>query len=41
MNAANAEPRKWAINGDFLALEQAGVARYGLEVTRALDALVG
>jgi glycosyltransferase involved in cell wall biosynthesis len=30
----------WAINGDFLALKPTGVARYALEVTRALNALV-
>lgn len=30
----------WAINGDFLTLEPTGVARYALEVTRALDALI-
>lgn len=40
MNATKTEPRKWTINGDFLALEQTGVARYGLEVTRALDTLI-
>ena len=40
MTATNSEPRSWTINGDFLGLEQTGVARYGLEVTRALDALV-
>jgi hypothetical protein len=30
----------WAISGDFLALKPTGVARYALEVTRALNALV-
>jgi glycosyltransferase involved in cell wall biosynthesis len=34
------KPRVWAINGDFLALRPAGVARYAKEVTLALDALV-
>lgn len=36
----NAELRTWAINGDFVSLQQAGVARYAREVTLALDALV-
>ena len=40
MNAIDTGPRIWSINGDFLGLEQTGVARYGLEVTRALDTLV-
>ena len=34
------KPRVWAINGDFLALQPTGVARYAKEVTLALDALV-
>ncbi len=33
------ERRKWAINGDFVALKPTGVARYAREVTLALDAL--
>jgi glycosyltransferase involved in cell wall biosynthesis len=32
--------RKWTINGDFVAIEPTGVARYANEVTRALDALL-
>jgi glycosyltransferase involved in cell wall biosynthesis len=32
--------RRWTINGDFVALQPAGVARYAREVTLALDALV-
>src|SRR5262245_23790427 len=32
--------RAWTINGDFLALQPTGVARYAREVTRALDELV-
>nr|WP_181705671.1 glycosyltransferase family 1 protein [Chthonobacter rhizosphaerae] len=31
---------RWTINGDFLALAPYGVARYALELTSALDALV-
>lgn len=30
----------WAINGDFLTLKPTGVARYAVEVTRALDMLI-
>jgi glycosyltransferase involved in cell wall biosynthesis len=30
----------WTINGDFLALQPTGVARYAREVTLALDALI-
>ena len=32
--------RRWTINGDFLALQPNGVARYAREVTLALDALM-
>lgn len=32
--------RRWTINGDFLAIEPTGVARYAHEVTKALDALI-
>lgn len=32
--------RRWTINGDFVALNPNGVARYAREVTLALDALV-
>ena len=32
--------RRWTINGDFVALQPTGVARYAREVTLALDALV-
>ena len=32
--------RRWTINGDFLALQPTGVARYAREVTLALDRLV-
>ncbi len=32
--------RRWTINGDFLALQPTGVARYAREVTMALDGLV-
>lgn len=35
-----AAPRRWTINGDFVALKSTGVARYAREVTLALDALV-
>jgi glycosyltransferase involved in cell wall biosynthesis len=35
-----AKPRVWAINGDFLALQPTGVARYAREVTLALDGLI-
>lgn len=35
------EARHWTINGDFTALAPSGVPRYALEVTRALDRLVG
>ena len=35
-----AAPRRWTINGDFVTLAPTGVARYGREVTRALDRLV-
>lgn len=39
--SATAERRRlWAINGDFLALKSTGVARYALEVTRAIDFLI-
>jgi glycosyltransferase involved in cell wall biosynthesis len=34
------QSRSWSINGDFVTLPQAGVARYAREVTLALDALV-
>lgn len=40
MTAASTAPRRWTINGDFLAIEPTGVARYALEVTKALDALI-
>lgn len=33
-------PRRWTINGDFLALAPTGVARYAREVATALDLLV-
>lgn len=33
-------PRRWTINGDFVALKPTGVARYAREVTSALDTLV-
>jgi hypothetical protein len=33
--------RRWTINGDFVAFEPTGVARYAREVTAAIDALVG
>jgi glycosyltransferase involved in cell wall biosynthesis len=36
----NTESRSWSINGDFVTLPQAGVARYAREVTLALDGLV-
>jgi glycosyltransferase involved in cell wall biosynthesis len=32
--------RKWTINGDFVAIEPTGVARYAHEVTQALDTLL-
>ena len=32
--------RHWAINGDYVALRQTGVARYAREVTSQLDALI-
>ncbi|WP_280819411.1 glycosyltransferase family 4 protein [Pseudaminobacter soli (ex Li et al. 2025)] len=32
--------RRWTINGDFVALNTTGVARYAREVTLALDALI-
>jgi glycosyltransferase involved in cell wall biosynthesis len=32
--------RKWTINGDFVAFEPTGVARYAREVTNALDELL-
>lgn len=32
--------RAWTINGDFVALQPSGLARYAVEVTRALDQLV-
>lgn len=32
--------RRWTINGDFVTLNPTGVARYGREVTMALDRLV-
>lgn len=32
--------RCWTINGDFLALQPTGVARYAREVTMALDELM-
>jgi glycosyltransferase involved in cell wall biosynthesis len=35
-----AATRKWTINGDFVAIEPTGIARYAHEVTRALDALL-
>ena len=35
-----AAARKWTINGDFVAIEPTGVARYAHEVTQALDALL-
>jgi glycosyltransferase involved in cell wall biosynthesis len=34
------ELRTWSINGDFVTLAQAGVARYAREATLALDALL-
>jgi glycosyltransferase involved in cell wall biosynthesis len=34
-------PRRWTINGDFVALNATGVARYASEVTRAIDVLIG
>jgi glycosyltransferase involved in cell wall biosynthesis len=34
------KPRVWTINGDFVALEATGVARYAREVTVALDELI-
>lgn len=36
----SAPRRHWTINGDFLTLKATGVARYGREVTLALDALI-
>ncbi|MEQ1648507.1 MAG: glycosyltransferase family 1 protein [Hyphomicrobiaceae bacterium] len=33
--------RTWTVNGDFVGLTPNGVARYGREVSRALDALIG
>lgn len=39
--ASGQRRRVWSINGDFLALAPTGVARYAIEVTRALDQLVG
>ncbi|MDT3685400.1 MAG: glycosyltransferase family 1 protein [Pseudorhodoplanes sp.] len=38
--AVNAQRRAWTINGDFVALQPNGVARYAREVTLAIDALV-
>ncbi len=38
--AAPAGRRHWTINGDFVVLASNGVARYGREVTLALDALI-
>lgn len=35
-----AEVRPWTINGDFLSLKPTGVARFGREMTVALDALI-
>ncbi|MDX7950246.1 glycosyltransferase family 1 protein [Lichenihabitans sp. Uapishka_5] len=32
--------RQWTINGDFLGLRPTGIARYGREMTRALDVLL-
>jgi len=32
--------RRWTINGDFTTLRRNGIARYALEVTTALDALI-
>lgn len=39
---ADFEPpkRRWTINGDFTTLRRNGIARYALEVTAALDALI-
>jgi len=36
----NLPPRDWTINGDFIALQPNGVARYAEEVTRALGQLL-
>jgi glycosyltransferase involved in cell wall biosynthesis len=41
MKTMNSAARVWTINGDFVALQPTGVARYAREVTLALDALVG
>lgn len=38
--AISRQRRRWTINGDFVALQPTGVARYAREVTMALDALV-
>lgn len=39
-NELTVTPRsRWTINGDFVTLQPAGVARYAREVTQALDAL--
>jgi len=40
--AADFEPprRRWTINGDFTTLRRNGIARYAIEVTMALDALI-
>lgn len=38
--AATWPPRRWTINGDFLGLKPTGIARFGREVTLALDALI-
>lgn len=38
--AVNERRRGWTINGDFVALQPNGVARYAREVTLAIDALV-
>ncbi|MEF2554109.1 glycosyltransferase family 1 protein [Aurantimonas sp. A2-1-M11] len=39
-DAARRPKRVWSINGDFLALQPNGVARYAREVTLALDTLI-
>jgi glycosyltransferase involved in cell wall biosynthesis len=38
--AAAKGKRRWTLNGDFLALQPNGVARYAREVTLAMDALI-
>jgi len=40
MTTGTTASRKWTINGDFVAIEPTGVARYAHEVTNALDALL-